>query len=113
MFFFVFDLRSPVPVVVPPPKTYKNAYVSQTTQINGTAATATVLSNPDDAWGYMSVALQAAQTSIAVYIYQITEDPFSDLLINAYNNGVDVKVRALFCICFQCVAVFFDSTRSI
>lgn len=50
------------------------------------------MSNPDDAWSIVSNALSSATTSIAIYIYQITDDTFMNLLINAYNNGITIKL---------------------
>ena len=51
-----------------------------------------VLSNPDDAWSLISAALAAAQTSISIYIYQITDDEFTNLLLTANSNGVTIKL---------------------
>jgi len=86
--------RSAVPVVIPPPKSYSGAYVSKVTRVTDQVGTngAGVLCNPDDAWATISTAISNAQTSVSVYIYQITDDIFTNLLVNAYNNGVTVKL---------------------
>jgi len=85
---------SPVPVVMPTPKKYPGAYISSVTRITDQlgAGGGAVLSNPDDAWSVISAALAAAQTSISIYIYQITNDEFTNLLLTANSNGVAIKL---------------------
>lgn len=43
---------SPVPVVIPPPKVYKNAYVSTVTRVKSTVNTATGRSHDDDVYWF-------------------------------------------------------------
>jgi phosphatidylserine/phosphatidylglycerophosphate/cardiolipin synthase-like enzyme len=81
-----------IPVVIPPNHPYKGAYVSQTTSIQGTIAQMTMIANPDDAFDLASSALGNATQSIEIFIYQITDDPFCNLLVQQYNAGITIKL---------------------
>jgi phosphatidylserine/phosphatidylglycerophosphate/cardiolipin synthase-like enzyme len=83
---------SPVPVVIPKAHPYKGAYVSQTTTIDGPFQQMTMLSNPDDAFQITYAALSNATKSIEIMIYQITDDPFCDILVQQYQAGVDITL---------------------
>jgi phosphatidylserine/phosphatidylglycerophosphate/cardiolipin synthase-like enzyme len=83
---------TPVPVAFPKAHPYKHAYVSQTTTIAAPFAQMTMLANPDDAFDITFAAMSNATSSIEIMIYQITDDPFCNVLVQQYQNGVSIKL---------------------
>lgn len=83
---------TPVPVVIPPTHPYKGAYVSRSTTIRAPFAQMTMLANPDDAFAVTYAAMSNATTSIEIMIYQITDDPFCNILVQQYQAGVNITL---------------------
>jgi len=84
--------KSPVTVVIPPPRNIPNSYVPPLVTVSSTFSVLGVTGSPDSAYTTITNALNAAKSSIAVEIYQIENGTFCNLLINKYKQGINVSV---------------------
>jgi len=85
---------SPVPVIIPPAKHFKGAYVTTVYNTSGNMSIGAVTS-PDFAWLDVSSTLNATNQSLGLYIYQVTDypgDPFCTEIINLYNRGINLTL---------------------
>jgi phosphatidylserine/phosphatidylglycerophosphate/cardiolipin synthase-like enzyme len=83
---------SPVKVVIPPPRNISGSYVPPLVTVTHTFSNFGLITSPDYACTTVMAALQTAQTSIAVQIYQITPGPFCNFFISKFNAGLNVTI---------------------
>ncbi|GAM28126.1 hypothetical protein SAMD00019534_113020, partial [Acytostelium subglobosum LB1] len=81
--------KTPVKIVVPPPNSFPGSYVTKATTTSGNVD-AEVFTSPDDAWDIVTSDI-ANSKSLKVYIYQITDSDWCDLVGN-YSGELTLLV---------------------
>jgi len=88
----IIQSKSHIPVVIPPPRHYSGAYVTNTTTIKGTFDSISIVTSPDYAFKTISKAINNTQSSLTVYIYQIVTGDFCNMLANMMQNGITIQI---------------------
>lgn len=86
--------KSNVPVVIPSPKYFSGAYVSSVKTVDTTVDEISVYASPDFAFEQITQVLNSSKSSIDIYIYQVTDGGFCEVLSSLAQNGITVTILA-------------------
>lgn len=84
--------KSHIPVVIPPPRHYNDAYVTKTTTLTTSFDSVSIVASPDYAFTTITKAINNTQSSLSVYIYQIEQGDFCNMMLKLAQQGVTLQI---------------------
>ena len=84
--------KSHINVVIPHSRNYSGAYVTKTTTLSSTFNSVSLVTSPDYAFTTITTALNNTQSSLYVYIYQIEQGDFCNMLLSMISKSISLKI---------------------